>query len=80
MTESIIHVHRGGPLVALVGNPNCGKSALFNALTATVAAQAAAGVKLDGLPVMPVQATASAISATSSTSSPRWGRSRTCSG
>ena len=33
MTESIIHVHRGGPLVALVGNPNCGKSALFNLLT-----------------------------------------------
>ncbi len=33
MSESIIHVHRGGPLVALVGNPNCGKSALFNLLT-----------------------------------------------
>jgi len=33
MTESIIHVHRGGPLVALVGNPNCGKTALFNGLT-----------------------------------------------
>jgi ferrous iron transport protein B len=33
MTESVIHVHRGGPLVALVGNPNCGKSALFNLLT-----------------------------------------------
>ncbi|MFM9917781.1 MAG: ferrous iron transporter B [Rhizobacter sp.] len=33
MNESIIHVHRGGPLVALVGNPNCGKTALFNLLT-----------------------------------------------
>jgi ferrous iron transport protein B len=32
-TESVIHVHRGGPLVALVGNPNCGKTALFNLLT-----------------------------------------------
>jgi ferrous iron transport protein B len=29
----VIHVHRGGPLVALVGNPNCGKTALFNLLT-----------------------------------------------
>ncbi|MBN8764352.1 MAG: ferrous iron transporter B [Thiobacillus sp.] len=28
-----MHVHRGGPLVALVGNPNCGKTALFNVLT-----------------------------------------------
>ncbi len=28
-----IHLHRGGPLVALVGTPNCGKTALFNALT-----------------------------------------------
>ncbi|MBN8772551.1 MAG: 50S ribosome-binding GTPase, partial [Thiobacillus sp.] len=26
-------MHRGGPLVALVGNPNCGKTALFNVLT-----------------------------------------------
>ncbi len=30
---AVIHVHRGGPLVALVGNPNCGKTALFNLLT-----------------------------------------------
>ncbi len=33
MAESVIHVHRGGRLVALVGNPNCGKTALFNGLT-----------------------------------------------
>ena len=33
MLESVIHVHRGGPLLALVGNPNCGKTALFNRLT-----------------------------------------------
>jgi ferrous iron transport protein B len=33
MTEAVIHIHRGGPLVALVGNPNCGKTALFNLLT-----------------------------------------------
>lgn len=33
MTEAVIHVHKGGKLVALVGNPNCGKSALFNGLT-----------------------------------------------
>ncbi len=32
-TESVVHVHRGGPLVALAGNPNCGKTALFNRLT-----------------------------------------------
>src|SRR5262245_17550752 len=33
MQQAVIHVHRGGPLVALVGNPNCGKTALFNLLT-----------------------------------------------
>ncbi len=33
MSQAIVHVHRGGPLVALVGNPNCGKTALFNLLT-----------------------------------------------
>jgi len=33
VTEAVVHVHRGGPLVALVGNPNCGKTALFNLLT-----------------------------------------------
>ena len=33
MSTAVIHVHRGGPLVALVGNPNCGKTALFNLLT-----------------------------------------------
>ncbi len=33
MSEAVIHVHHGGPLVALVGNPNCGKTALFNLLT-----------------------------------------------
>ena len=33
MKQSVIHVHRGGPLIALVGNPNCGKTALFNLLT-----------------------------------------------
>lgn len=31
--SAVIHVHRGGKLVALVGNPNCGKTALFNGLT-----------------------------------------------
>jgi ferrous iron transport protein B len=30
---AVIHVHPGGPLLALVGNPNCGKTALFNVLT-----------------------------------------------
>jgi ferrous iron transport protein B len=34
MTQTaVVHVRRGGPLVALVGNPNCGKTALFNQLT-----------------------------------------------
>ena len=31
--QAVVHLHRGGPLVALVGNPNCGKTALFNLLT-----------------------------------------------
>ena len=33
MNEAVIHLHPVGPLVALVGNPNCGKTALFNLLT-----------------------------------------------
>jgi len=33
MLESVVHVHPAGPLLALVGNPNCGKTALFNRLT-----------------------------------------------
>jgi ferrous iron transport protein B len=33
MNEAVVHLHPAGPLVALVGNPNCGKTALFNLLT-----------------------------------------------
>jgi ferrous iron transport protein B len=33
LKESVIHFYAGGPLLALVGNPNCGKTALFNLLT-----------------------------------------------
>jgi ferrous iron transport protein B len=33
MKENVIHLHASGKLVALVGNPNCGKTALFNLLT-----------------------------------------------
>ncbi len=32
-TAAVVHVHPPGRLVALVGNPNCGKTALFNLLT-----------------------------------------------
>ncbi|MBZ8140485.1 ferrous iron transporter B [Rubrivivax gelatinosus] len=31
--DTVVHIHPGGQLVALVGNPNCGKTALFNLLT-----------------------------------------------
>ncbi|SFN13720.1 ferrous iron transport protein B [Formivibrio citricus] len=33
MNQAVIHFHPSGPLMALVGNPNCGKTALFNRLT-----------------------------------------------
>jgi ferrous iron transport protein B len=33
VSSSVIHIHPSGALVALVGNPNCGKTALFNLLT-----------------------------------------------
>ena len=31
--EAVLHFQRAEPLVALLGNPNCGKTALFNLLT-----------------------------------------------
>jgi ferrous iron transport protein B len=33
MTEAVLHFHPAGRLAALVGNPNAGKTALFNRLT-----------------------------------------------
>lgn len=33
MAESKVHFFPSEPLVALLGNPNCGKTALFNLLT-----------------------------------------------
>ena len=33
MKAAPIFIHPTGPLIALVGNPNCGKTALFNLLT-----------------------------------------------
>ncbi|MBY0574042.1 MAG: ferrous iron transporter B, partial [Undibacterium sp.] len=33
MKQSVVHFHPSGALIALVGNPNCGKTALFNLLT-----------------------------------------------
>ena len=33
MMEAVVHLHPGGRLAALVGNPNAGKTALFNRLT-----------------------------------------------
>ncbi|MBV8501713.1 MAG: ferrous iron transporter B [Paucibacter sp.] len=33
MNQAVVHVHPAGKLLALVGNPNCGKTALFNRLT-----------------------------------------------
>ena len=33
MLETKIHFFSNEPLVALLGNPNCGKTALFNLLT-----------------------------------------------
>ncbi len=33
MNQAVIRLHPSGPLMALVGNPNCGKTALFNRLT-----------------------------------------------
>ena len=33
MQQATVHVHPSGTLLALLGNPNCGKTALFNRLT-----------------------------------------------
>ena len=33
MKPAVVHLIPGGPLMALVGNPNCGKTALFNQMT-----------------------------------------------
>jgi ferrous iron transport protein B len=33
VNQAVVHFHPAGPLLALVGNPNCGKTALFNLLT-----------------------------------------------
>ena len=33
MQQAVVHVHPAGRLLALLGNPNCGKTALFNRLT-----------------------------------------------
>lgn len=33
MKEVVLHLQKAGRVIALVGNPNCGKTALFNALT-----------------------------------------------
>jgi ferrous iron transport protein B len=33
MTEAVLHFHPAGRIAALVGNPNAGKTALFNRLT-----------------------------------------------
>jgi ferrous iron transport protein B len=33
MNEAVVHIHPQGRLLALLGNPNCGKTALFNRLT-----------------------------------------------
>jgi ferrous iron transport protein B len=33
MAESVIHFYPKDPLIALLGNPNCGKTSLFNLLT-----------------------------------------------
>ncbi len=33
MKEVVLHLQKAGRLIALVGNPNCGKTALFNLLT-----------------------------------------------